>query len=137
MKLELKNLLPYLPYELKFLYNGNIYKMRWINSTGDIEYDSQKDFIDPFPPNVFNKELDLVKLMLRPLSDLTKEIEINGERFVPYEKLKKMYPIDTFSNTSNTAQWSYRIIQKLAEWHFDFQGLIPAGLAIDINNLNK
>ena len=137
MKLEIKHIIPYLPYELKFLYNGNIYKMRWINNIGDIDYHSQNDFINPFPPNIFNKDLDLVKLILRPLSDLTKEIEVNGERFVPYEKIKKMYPIDTFSSTSNTAQWSYRIIEKLAEWHFDFQGLIPAGLAIDINTLNK
>jgi hypothetical protein len=31
MELEQKHITPYLPYGLKFLYNGNIYKMRWID----------------------------------------------------------------------------------------------------------
>jgi hypothetical protein len=137
MELEIKHLVPYLPYELTFLYSGKINKMRWIDRYGDIDYKDEKDFINPFPPNIFNKDLDLVKLILRPLSDLKKEIEVNGEKFVPIDKIRNFYPEDQFRHTNNTAQWSFRIIQKLAEWHFDFQGLIPAGLAIDINNLNK
>jgi len=73
-------------------------------------------------------------LVLRPLSDLTKEIEVNGEKFVPIKKIKEMYPLDTFSSTSNIAQWSFRVVQKLLEWHFDY-GLIENDLAIDINTL--
>jgi len=146
MRLELKHLVPYLPYELKFLYHGNIYKMRWINSIGDIDYDSQKDFIDPFPPNVFNKHLDLTKIILRPLSDLTKEIEMNGEKFVPIERLFEVESsVDRYLNYLEIKQQSkigmkyisYGIVQKLAEWHIDFQELIEEGLAIDINTLSK
>ena len=162
MKLEIKHVVPYLPYGLKFLYNGNIYKMRWINRFGDIDYDSQNDFINPFPPNIFNKELDLVKLIFRPLSDLTKEIEVNGQIFKDFSKLLESitknkwvyfedeeelheltYEIDHSGNKySSIIRLPYYIFQKLLELHFDVFGLIPAGLAIDINeifknNLNK
>jgi hypothetical protein len=154
MELEIKHIIPYLPYELKFLYNGNIYKIKWITSNGNIEYDSQNDFLNPFPPNIFNKELDLVKLMFRPLSDLTKEIEVNGERFYPLEKLTKIFggrPISFDGNCFYTKIQKSVVrkkedavplhfsqldaFNKLFEWHFDVSGLIEAGLAIDINTL--
>jgi|688.fasta_scaffold780922_2 hypothetical protein len=150
----MKNLAPYLPYDLKFLYHGNIYKMRWINRFGDIDYDSQIDFIEPFPPNIFNKELDLVKLIFRPLSDLTKEIEVNGERFYPLEKLTEIFggrPISFDGNCFYTKIQESVVrkkedavplhfsqldaFNKLFEWHFDVFGLIENGLAIDINTL--
>jgi hypothetical protein len=165
MKLQIKHIIPYLPYGLKFLYHGNIYKMRWINSIGDIDYNSQNDFIDPFPPNIFNKELDLVKLIFRPLSDLTKEIEVNGEKFVPIERLFELeypankggkhnpYYYDTQTNYTRCShcgtsyhlivhinselifKQKYWIIQKLFEWHFNVFNL-PENLFIDINTLN-
>ncbi len=31
----------------------------------------------------------------------------------------------------------YKVVKKLFEWHFDIFGLIPAGLAIDINTLKR
>jgi hypothetical protein len=145
MKLEIKHIVPYLPYELKFLYHGNIYKIRWINSIGDIDYDSEIDFINPFPPNIFSKELDLVKLMFRPLSDLNKEIEVNGERFVPIERLFEVESnIDRHLNYLEIEQQSligmkyipFGIVNKLFEWHFDVFGLIEDDLAININTLN-
>ncbi len=139
MKLEIKHIIPYLPYQLKFLYHGNIYKMRWINRFGDIDYNSQNDFIDPFPPNIFNKELDFVKLIFRPLSDLTKEIEVNGEKFVPSKKLETKCIMTEF----DLEEWIETIMESmplsdwnlLFEWHFDVFGLIEKGLAIDINTL--
>jgi hypothetical protein len=144
-KLELKHLAPYLPYELKFLYNGNIYKMRWINSNGDIDYDSQNDFINPFPPNIFSKELDVVKLMFRPLSDLTKEIEVNGEKFIPINKLLEHNGFDLSKMSKREINnyievfmpdfISLRDSELLFEWYFDVFGLIEQDLAIDINTL--
>jgi len=153
-ELKLEHISAYLPYDLKFLYHGNIYKMRWINRFGDIDYDSKNDFIDPFPPNIFNKELDLVKLMFRPLSDLTKEIEVNGDRFVPLEKLTEIFggrPI-SFDGTCFYTKIQENMVRKkkdvvplhfsqldafnkLFEWHFDVFGLIEKGLAININTL--
>jgi hypothetical protein len=129
MELEIKHIIPYLPYHLR-IQIGNIKEGYDLEMSLEDEMDSNSICLRDVIENNH-------KPILYPLEYLTKEIEVNGEKFVPYEKIKKMYPIDTFSSTSNTAQWSYRIIQKLAEWHFDFQGLIPAGLAISYNDLNK
>ncbi len=127
-KLELKHLSPYLPYEL---YGVIFYT--------ETDFEKTKLCIN----DGLNNEADIaswilgtyqVKPILRPLSDLTKEIEVNGEKFVPYKKIKEIYPFDTFSSSSNPAQWSLRVVEKLLEWHFDVFGLID-DLAIDINTL--
>lgn len=101
-----------------------------------------------------NEEHDLV-LFYRPLSDLTKEITVSGETFVPIDKLEEIhkgidiyqplnleYPIEINIQTEDYSQDidlhdGYLIIQKLLEWHFDIFRLIHAGLAIDINTLNE
>lgn len=79
-----------------------------------------------------------VMLILRPLSDLTKEIEHNGEKFVPHTKLGGRpnltdYDIDYLSKKINVM--SYGLITQLIEWHFDVFGLIEKGEAIDINTI--
>lgn len=124
MKLEMKYLAGYLPYGLEIRYIER-------NETHNLEYH-----------NIMSICCDQnhLKPILRPLSDLTKEIEINGEKFVPHIKLGgrpnlKDYDIDYLSKHIN--HMSYGLIQKLIEWHFDIYGLIEAGLAIDINTLNK
>jgi hypothetical protein len=76
--------------------------------------------------------LDQMKLYRRPLSDLTKEIEHDGEKFVPIEKLdwdtnryrrrkSGEYPI-IFNETFSTCQ-------ELLEWHFNIFN-IPEELCI-------
>jgi len=136
-KLELKHLSPYLPYGLS------------VKCMGEYMEDSDED--NP-TPKLFeligllknkasvsfhgNKEVfhyeDLFPI-LRPLSDLTKEIEIDGKRFVSNQYLKDNY-IGEMMHT-NLASWSHRVVSKLFEWHFDVFGLIEKGLAIDINTL--
>lgn len=67
MKLELKHLAAYLPYELKMYYETLLgVKRHWILRCGTIS-----------EAIVYQN-----KPILRPLSDLTKEIEVNGEKFV-------------------------------------------------------
>ena len=81
-----------------------------------------------------------IKPILRPLSDLTKEIEVNGVSSYLNELRK-------FNNTSEHIEYlceykgdlsltnlEYNIIIKLLEWHFDIFGLIDKNLAIDIND---
>ena len=70
------------------------------------------------------------KPLLRPMSDLTKEITHEGERFVPLLALDKLncFPI---SDTDK----ALRYYDKLNEWMFDYRNLIYAGLAIDVNTL--
>lgn len=84
-----------------------------------------------------------VRLALRPLSDLTKEIEHNGEKFVPIEWLEdKYYTLDLHKECKSIfedSRWlttcSWLLIQHLQNWHFDVFGLIEKGEAININTL--
>ena len=83
-----------------------------------------------------------VKLILRPLSDLTKEIEHNGEKFVPVERIEEIYGLNSMwigwdGVDEGMGHFEHQIIQKLLEWHFDTEGLIEKGYAIDINTLKK
>ena len=74
-------------------------------------------------------ELAGIKPILRPLSDLTKEIDVNGEKH-------QMWLLVPHGNSINDVfSWQYKNIKTLFEWHFDVFGLIENGLAIDINSL--
>lgn len=135
-KIELKHLAGYLPYSLNILYwNGNA-----------------KEYIDILQvlhletKNVLGS--DKHKPILRPLSDLTKEIEVNGKRFVPLTELLKLSNFDVekmnereqlefLDSFTNTLFMAFDDGQKLFEWHFDIHNLIEKDLAIDINTLNK
>lgn len=141
MKLELKHLAGYLPYNVKildFVNGGNCI----INDTYVLE-----------PKNchrclTFAKETE--KLILRPLSDLTKEIEVNGEKFIPestlfrlfgdmtqFQILEKGFYSLNYGYYLKIEQLPHNIVSQLLEWHFDIYGLIEKGLAIDINTLKN
>ena len=144
MKLELKHLAPYLPYNLKCIdfYKG--YKK-------NIHFELT-------PIELYQLDYDTVKPILRPLSDLTKEIEHNGEKFVPLDKLTNNHRLiiehkdiisDYLMSREQTISFTKRIekyicfndiinlTNDLYSIHFDVFGLIKAGLALDINTLNK
>lgn len=75
--------------------------------------------------------------IMHSLSNLTKEIEHNGEKFVP---LYELIILDKAFTTSyiemfGIEECKYFIIEKLYEWHFDIYGLIEKGLAIDKNKI--
>ena len=137
MKLELKHLAPYLPYKIKVTNYDKPLNARLVDLIAGKPYEQYKP-------------------ILRPLSDLTKEIEVNGEKFVPiyffelgddfnesvdYGKgnikliglLKDMAKF----NFIDIDYMQYGVLNKLFEWHFDVFGLIKNNLAIDINTLNK
>ena len=106
-----------------------------------------------------------IKIICRTLSDLTKEIEVNGEKFVPIYRVNDIpyksnfiHPpkqgicdrdIDETLCFAAGGSWEggveegidtfqfLTLYNKLYEWHFDIHGLIEKGLAIDINTLNK
>ena len=133
MKLELKHLAPYLPYGLKYVkYSDNNSPIRHdimqgvstngIYACGDIT------------PLYFKN----CKPILRPLSDLTKEIEVNGNLFIPnHHPLFKIFINDDMDWFMDNCPFfvNYVQVQKLLEWHFDVFNLIEKGLAIDINTL--
>ncbi len=139
MKLEFKHLAPYLLHNITVIRaNGEVATLTGVDIGYKLEHSYQttvdgkwyqKTYISQFQP------------VLKPLSDLTKEIEHNGEKFVPIEELQLHEPNENvefaFYKTSDwlTFNWTHVEAQKLFEWHFDIEGLIEQGLAIDINTL--
>lgn len=134
MKLELKHLALYLPYGLKIKVVNGFYKY-------DIMTLCDKGGLSNVAISTVIDDYEEFKPILRPLSDLTKEIEHNGEKFVP---------IDVITNGLNgyektliinqcviPDQLPYYVVKCLHEWHFDTFGLIENNLAVDINTLTK
>ena len=130
-KLTIEHLAAYLPYRLHFTNGNEIVEMTIFNSHDCL-------ISDDFKP------------ILRPLSDLTTEIEHNGEKFVPMKRLLKEvsdhYPQDCYNQDEQwiindgyraIGEMPHRKVQKLLEWHFDVFGLIDKGLAIDIKEVNN
>ena len=91
-------------------------------------------------------EIDLSKHsaipLLRPLSQLTTEIEVNGETFVPIEKLREWFTNIYFESgnynklnikgkneTFISNDYFYLVSQHLLQWHFDIFGLLDRNLA--------
>lgn len=146
MELELKHIAPYLPYgiNVKTRVNTRFSKIIIEKITG-----TDLDQLGIFK---------IYKPILRPLSDLEKEIE-HGERFVPILKLKELFLDNTLNYGLSIWGWvgfwndynqipmfltgeimpecHYGIFEFLLEYHFDVFGLIEKGLAIDINTLEK
>jgi hypothetical protein len=135
MKLELKHIAPYLPYGLKIMtdYDG-IQKIQGMPDLFHVNYyDNESD-------NGDEPHIEDIKPILRPLSDLTKEIEVNGEKFIPQQEINHLdfdWLISSKEPYELVMKTNYEDIVKLFEWHFDVFGLIEKNLAIDINTLEK
>ena len=91
MKLELKHLAPYLPYGLKFL---EVRKGSFNNSDDIIEQVELNTSNINYLNNSRIYKVKSRKIILRPLSDLIKEIEVNGEKFIPILKIAKLHLSD-------------------------------------------
>ena len=135
-----------LPYDVKAIdkfeciWTIHAYKDA-LDSLRDNEHLSYENFI---------KE-ESHKLILHPLSDLTKEIEHKREKFVPIEKLREIiggswcsvyeraveimqeWYIDTLKDKIKYLPFEF--IQLFISWHFDVADLISKGEAIDVNTL--
>ena len=117
MKLELKHLAPYLPYELNIQNNsGDFHKMTGYTLDA---YFIKKHTVSPRP-------------ILRPLSDFNKGL---------YSEIFKTF----YLNWQNSEDFcltpigvnsvSYELANILIKNHFDIFGLIEKGLAINVNTL--
>ena len=156
MKLELKHLAPYLPYNLeciafeegKEIFKGAIYKLKTKHVNGTSYPIGCKVKSEKYPEKYKTTQFcnyEHCKPILRPLSDLlntfvNKEgvevdyfdelhfglIDVNDSVMSVFEPENHIFMIDILP---------YSTIQKLLEWHFDIFGLIEKGLAIDINTL--
>lgn len=153
-EIKLSEIVGYLPYGLKCQILN--YKSDYIGEdTGIID---GYYFYAGKPHFYFNngkakgnagKSFDLFKPILRPLSDLTKEIEVNDYKFIPNDFIKrniwedgidcensKTIILDTRKIEGiNIMYLSDEFIQFFYEYHFDVHNLIERGLAIDINTI--
>ena len=80
------------------------------------------------------------KPLLYPLSKLTEEIEHNGENIIPATVLEILEHGETDGFFHQNCTWipeglSFRVVQKLFEYHCDVHGLIDQGKAIDVTTL--
>jgi hypothetical protein len=138
-ELTLKHLSGYLPYGLKAEMLD--YKSDYVGRQYDViigvhQWSKNGDWClltDGGSKPSFNH----IKPILRPLSDLTKEIEVDGEKFVPIEKMEQMgwFNRDCL-NAYTILNIPYAMVQILLSWYFDIHNLIEQGLAIDYNTLN-
>ena len=120
MKLGLKHLAGHLPYGLETMYNlSDVVNCKKDDTRSKFLTAENCDFV-----------LKYCKPILRPLSDYSKFNEIALE-MTNYETEM----ID--ENPDLVGRLSYDVIELMFKNHIDIHGLIPAGLAIDINTLNK
>jgi len=146
--LTLEDLCPYLPFGLKIydLTSGDtIDALRFITSHHQV-------YEFGFSGNLNQLLTDSkLKPMLRPLSDLTNPIKVegynDGKEFVPWLKLCDECPyyggeeIVEFINGDSAIGISFdesnRILRMLYRWHFDVNNLIGRELAVDVNSIEK
>lgn len=154
---RLREINPYITYNPKVITPVGIGRVIIDDVSYRIEYEN-----DRFENLVKSIRLwkDDFKMVVRPLSDLTKEIIHKGKKFVPLIELAKLNMKrenwKVFKKGKNKVvcegwEFSYyqksfmmdgrpeidqmRFFNKLFQWHFDVFGLIEKGLAIDINTI--
>jgi hypothetical protein len=139
--LQLNHLAGYLPHDLQCMFLSEPdSKEPNIKTLHGIEKGFESDIVIGMFDEFDNSEFNYFKPILRPLSDLTKEIEVDGEKFVPIDWIEKNNPTKdempcAIMLNGFVEMHYYRDYEKLFEWHFDVFGLIEKGLAIDINTL--
>jgi len=147
MELEPKHLTPYLPYSLKVLMEGKKCNVAWM-STKNIAV-IRPDGIGEYKKIAWKHAHWNIKPILKPLSYLTKEIEHEGKRFVPIERLQSIfttrlrfdengfyYHIDKSAVRGKAHDESFPFNQLdaysyLFKWKLDIFNLIEKGLALE------
>lgn len=98
----------------------------------------------------FTELFNTTKPILFPLSCLTQEITIKGETFTPIKRFREFSDHkvkfespdciilkDTYSIEQDVLGAPLAIIEKLHEWHIDYENLIEKGLAISVFDLTE
>jgi hypothetical protein len=101
MKLELKDIVGYLPYALMIKDTKRNIALTTTGAYFSKNKDTSFKFMLLNGWGIIDSEE--CKPILRPLSDLTKEIEVNGEKFVPIDELNDCEYIKYYLfNNNNT-----------------------------------
>ena len=127
-ELELKHIMPYLPYGLSVITDDELEsKVSIVDAKNDVLY------ILNYP-----YKLDWVKPLLRPMSDLFKSsktaikeiIELN-DSYDYNNSFTEVYDSneDYYLDFNNAKTLPYQVVEILFKYHFDVFGLIGKGLA--------
>lgn len=144
--MKIEEIAPYLPYGVKMIFekSGKIIALHGLQCVGSANL-SYADYERHYDSTIWN-----FKLILHPLSDLTKPCLPNGnipidffdiyeEDNFEYTDIKTYRLIESISknNIIHDIKWlPYGVVEKLFEWHFDVFDLIEKGEAVDVNTLN-
>jgi hypothetical protein len=139
--IKLEEIVGYLPYGLKY-YNEYSHKKGIEHILIELDTYGFLELTNYEAPALLTDTH--IKPILRPLSDLTKEIEVNGEKFVPMVELETTFGYEYLNSYIYKNQGYFNkyavcfgCLSYLQRWHFDIHNLIERGLAIDINTLEK
>ena len=140
-ELTLTDIAGYLPYGLNISDRKRGITTVWNWQSADCSDWNGEDKVETISGEQYSEELVLATPILRPMSDLDREITHKGETFVPIDRLRgidgdiqfkyeKLYSVKGYC-----MHWITAIIDNLSEWMFDYRGLIDAGLAVSIHDL--
>ena len=157
-ELTLTDIAGYLPYGLKLLdrKRGMTTVWEW-QSAACCDWNGEEK-VEMISGEKYSEELVMASPILRPMSDLTREITHKGKTFIPIECIAEMTRED-----GKDSNWTYDlinwfgeydplwntyelllalpewliipVIDKLSEWLFDYRGLIDAGLSVSVHDL--
>ena len=136
MKLELKHLTPYLPYNL----TGLEYIGAELHELTMTQTDARALFIwNRCDNNLHPSRIDC-KPILKPLNLLSKH-DVDFMYFDIIATDNDMYgnrmEFDDWLNETDIYHLPFCIYRQLLEWHYDLFGLIKKGLAISYNDIKK
>ena len=131
MKLELKHLVAYLPYNLKVTRNGFIGDLIALMNDEDSIAENFEFKVSCSNWWENNTDKNHYKPILRPLSDLIKDEFMFLFVDTDIDNILSVYQADKSLDCIE-----YYLIKILLKNHFDIYGLIEAGLAMDVNILN-
>lgn len=136
MKLQLKHLATYLPYDVRIKdYNREGVLFGITGSHG-----GQVQVLNTSTMKIcdFKGTLQFVRPVLHPLSDLDKNIDCVNELYENCSEIdSELDYLPEFKGNLSNSGISYEAMDILISWHFDVFGLIDNGLAIDINTLKE
>lgn len=119
-QLLLKDLCARQPWGVKVQYNNKVYAIDYVST----EYEEVKlNILDNYTVGISD-----IKPYLRPMSSMTEE---EGIEYLTIDNRAYTCPLDYAHIPASD------IIDWLNAHHFDYQSLIPKGLAIEVNKENN
>lgn len=127
MKLELKHIAPYLPYGLRLTNSSHPMNGRMCELLSKYDYNTIRPILRPLSDLIPVEEDDINDMVLINL--------VNGadQHCDAYDEWRDSY-LDN-PEQMRILQAPYEVFEELIKQHYDVFGLIPAGLAIDVNTI--